>query len=228
MMVIFSFILALALLAGIIYALRHHQERTRQDLVAREQPLPPLTHRQSTIVRPRAADTPLPDDSAALAASATAPASQSPMTSKDWRQACQTLRDQGRFEEALSICQQAWPQWQSFEHAARVMRAAVRSHGNDPDALQHWLGRLHRLAAQASFLHDKINGLPDPSRQLIQERFTPEQVTALEMPWGQLGYRDLRLLTKSDCKQLTHWLGEPETHQSARIFHDKQWLTAIS
>jgi hypothetical protein len=108
------------------------------------------------------------------------------------------------------------------------MRAAIRSHNNDPEARQHWLQRLHALAAQASFLHDKIDGLPEPSRQLIQARFTQTQVAGLEMPWAQLGYREFRLLTKSDCKQLAHCFGEPETHQSARIFHDKQWLTAIS
>jgi len=234
MTVIFSFILALALLAGIIYALRHHQERTRQELVAREQPLPPLTQRQSVPVRQAADETPPPDDAPAPTVAEMAPAvpepplaQQATTTSKDWRPACQILRDQGRFEEALAVCQQAWPQWQSFEHAARVMRAAVRSHGDDPATLQHWLGRLHQLAAQASFLHDKIDGLPDPSRQLIQQRFTREQVSALEMPWDQLGYRELRLLTKSDRKQLAHWLGEPEIHQSARLFHGKQWLTAI-
>ncbi|PHQ83373.1 MAG: hypothetical protein COB65_06980, partial [Thalassobium sp.] len=28
-------------------------------------------------------------------------------------------------EDALSVCQQVWPQWQSFDHAARVMRGPL-------------------------------------------------------------------------------------------------------
>ncbi len=108
------------------------------------------------------------------------------------------------------------------------MRAAIRSTSHDPQSHQRWLLRLYTLAAQASFLHDKVDGLPDPTRQRQTHLFTPQQIASLEMPWAQIGYQDLRLLTKSDRKQLTQWLGEPETHQSARIFHDKQWLTSFS
>lgn len=218
MMVIFSFILALALLVGCIYALRQHQERTRQELVAREQPLPPLPKKTSGNE-----DRSVPPSPREPAAS---PQPAADVT--DWRQACQILRDQGRFEDALTVCQQAWPQWQSFEHSARVMRAAIRTHARDSRQYQHWLQRLYMLAAQASFLHDKVDGLPSPGRQRLTRLFTPQQVATLDMPWSQIGYQQLRLLTKSDRKQLAQWLGEPETHQSARIFHDKQWLTSIS
>lgn len=226
MMVIFSFILALALLVGIIYALRQHQERTRQELVAREQPLPPLPKKTATDTTAKTVgleERPVPP-----APEAPAPAQPPTAETSDWRQACQELRDQGRFDEALSVCQQAWPQWQSFDHAARVMRAAIRTHARDSVQYQSWLQRLYTLAAQASFLHDKVDGLPDPNRQQLTRLFTPQQVATLDMPWSQIGYQHLRLLTKSDRKQLVQWLGEPETHQSARIFHDKQWLTSIS
>lgn len=214
-MMLLSLILALALLAGIIYALRRHQERTRQELVAREQPLPPLAHEPPPRPEPQPELEPEPEPE---------PATES----TDWRQSCQTLRDQGRYHEAVSVCRQAWPQWQSFDHAARVMRAAIRSSATDSAAHQRWLHSLYHLAAHASFLHDKVDGLPAPTRQLLTRRFDPQQIDALQMPWSEIGYRELRLLNKSDRKQLVTMLGEPETHQSARIFHDKQWLTAIS
>lgn len=221
MMVIFSVILALVLLVGIIYALRLHQERTRQQLVAREQPLPPLKEPEP---EPEPEPMPEPAETAATEVSAAGPA---PDTA-DWRQLCQTLRDQGRYQEAMAVCRQAWPQWQSFEHAARVMRAAIRNPETDAAARQLWLLTLFKLAAQASFLHDKVDGLPDPTPRLLVQRFDPPQLDTLDMPWPEIGYRELRLLTKSDRKQLVQLLGEPETHQSARIFHHKQWLTAIS
>ncbi len=212
MMVIVSLILALLLLAGIIYALRHHQERRRQELVAREQPLPPLK-------TPMAVSEPavtVTVESAPEAANA------------DWRQRCQALRDQGRYQEAVSTCRQAWPQWQSFEHAARVMRAAIRNPDTDSATRQQWLHALFRLAAQASFLHDRVEGLPDPIPRLLAQQFDAQELDALDMPWPEIGYRELRLLTKSDRKQLAQLLGEPAAHQSARIFHRKRWLAAIS
>lgn len=254
MMVIFSLILALLLLTGIIYALRQHQARTRQELAARQQPLPPLIKGDKEPDRRPAHDIASPptqpvtsaqapvhdaarkqetkqarQETAAALRAAPGPALiKSATANPDWRQQCQALRDQGRFEEALSTCRQAWPQWQSFDHAARVMRAAIRHTKNNSADQQLWLRRLYTLAAQASFLHDKADGMPDPTRQLLMRRFTQQQVEELDMPWSQIGYQKLRLLTRSDCKQLTQLLGEPEAHQSARIFHGKQWLTSIS
>lgn len=230
MMVFLSLILALALLAGIIFMLRQHQERTRQTLVARQQPLPPLTRDTGTRDTRQAVDVmPMPIGPAiASAAPEPAPEPEPAVEDADWRQLCQRLRDQGHYQEAVSVCRQAWPQWQSFDHAARVMRAAIRNSLTGTATHQQWLQRLYHLAAHASFLHDKVDGLPDPTRQLLAQHFEPQQIDALDMPWSQIGYRELRLLTKSDRKQLVTILGEPETHQSARIFHDKQWLTAIS
>lgn len=236
MMIFLSLILALALLAGIIFMLRQHQERTRQTLVARQQPLPSLTDDTET-GDTRQSDNSMPTPSGpAIASAAPRPAPEPEplpepepaIEDADWRLLCQRLRDQGRYQEAVSVCRQAWPQWQSFDHAARVMRAAVRNSATGTATHQQWLQRLYHLAVHASFLHDKVDGLPDPTRQLLAQHFEPQQIDALDMPWSQIGYRDLRLLTKSDRKQLVTILGEPATHQSARIFHDKQWLTAIS
>ncbi|MEX0738450.1 MAG: hypothetical protein WD071_03815 [Pseudohongiella sp.] len=207
-MVIFSLVLALMLLVGIIYILRRHHERIRQDVVERDQPLPPLVREV----------TPVTTSTETTAAT----------SGGDWRQRCQILRDQGQYDAALAACQQAWPQWQSFDHAARVIRAAIRNTDKDSAEYQQWLHRLYRLAAQASFLHDKIDGLPAPTRQTLGERFNPQALEKLSMPWSDIGYRELRLLTKSDRKQLLAMLGEPKTNKSARIFHDKQWLTSIS
>jgi len=144
----------------------------------------------------------------------------------DWRQACQILRDQGHYDPALAICRRAWPQWQSFEHAARVIRAASRNTDKDSPQYRPWLLRLYTLAAQASFLHDKVDGIPEPARQLLTRGSDPQEIEKFDMPWSQIGYRELRLLTRSDCKQLVAILGEPDMHQSARFFHGKPLLTS--
>lgn len=238
MMVVFSLVLALTLLVGFIYLLRQHHQRIRQAVVAREQPLPPLSsdNSQPIIGQPGKNLTPAPNGSASRSspspdispAAMQPPATATAIDKGDWLQACQWFRDRGDYDAALATCHQAWPQWQSFEQAARVIRAAIRNTPRSSTEYQLWLARLYQLAAQASFLYDKVAGLPEPNRRLLAKRFDRALIEQLEMPWQEIGYRELRLLTKSDCKHLLQMLGEPKTHQSARVFHDEQWLKSNS
>jgi hypothetical protein len=83
------------------------------------------------------------------------------------------------------------------------------------------------MAAMASLLHGRVAGMADPARQLPAQGFDPQEIEKFDMAWSQIGYRQLRLLTKSDCKRLVAILGEPESHQSALEFHGNQLLTSI-
>lgn len=240
MMVALSLLFSLMLLTGIIYVLRRHQHKVLQDVVDREQPLPPLPREAN-----RDIDSAIPNETPDLTAPAAtgesapepdpttdfapdceprpAPELTAARTgdSKQWREKSQALREAGAYEAALSACKMGWPRWQSYQEAARVIRAAIRA--SAPEDRDIWLERLYQLAGQASFLHDKVPDMPDPNWQTLAQRFDPADVTALEMPWNTLGYQQLRLLTKSDIKLLTKTRNEPKTHQSARILHRKQW-----
>jgi hypothetical protein len=231
MTLLIALLMTTGLLAGIIYLLRNQQLRALNEAAEREQPLPPL---------PQASDTAPQKDTHKLTAEIESPAPRviplkhnklvpgrsSP--SSDWKSESLRLRQLGEYEAALSECEKAWPQWQSFQQSALIIRAALRDgldegtpkHATNSNSLNTvWLERLYLLAARASFLHDKVAGLPDPNWQALGKQFTRQQIALLPMQWRELGYKKLRLLNQSDCKALVKHFGEPDQHRSAREFH---------
>lgn len=138
-------------------------------------------------------------------------------SSGDWRQRALALRQSADYEAALACCGEAWPQWQSYQQAAIVMRAAIKNADTNQERAD-WYDRLYQLAIQASVLHDKVDGLPNLSRQQIVDRFSRDDLEALGRPWKDVGYEQLRLLTKSDRQQLTALYGIPNAHRSAKTW----------
>lgn len=126
-------------------------------------------------------------------------------------------RELGDYEQALACCGEAWPQWQSYQQAAIVMRAAIRT-ASTAELRNDWYNRLYHLAVQASLLHDRISGLPDLTRQQMIDKFSRQVIDGLGIPWQDVGCDQLRLLTKSDRKQLIALYGPPETHRSAKVW----------
>jgi hypothetical protein len=257
-------LISLGLLAGFIYGLRRYQSRALSDAAERDHPLPPLprdaTEANKLPIKPFAID-PLDDEppgTSSQAYTATeaaqtqtsspehAPAASQHLTSTSktakpaikpdlhWRQKCAMLRDAGEHEAALAACAEGWPQWQSYQQGAIVIRAALRAldeldrqlDNTDWVAQTHreiWLERLFRLAAQASFLHDQVDGLPNLGWRALTDRFRRSEIENIPMPWHQLGYRQLRLLNQSDCRALVTCFGEPAAHLSAKSFHSALW-----
>lgn len=245
-------LISLGLLVGIIYGLRRHQSRALSDAAERDQPLPPLpadpVDNNDTPPSPPVSPAPMPADPispepkpASLTPAASQPATpvsipdaSNPMPDLHWRERCAALRESGEHEAALAACTEGWPQWQSFQQGALVIRAVLR----DLDALDRradntdwvaqtqreiWLERLFRLAAQASFLHDEVDDMPNMGWRTLNSRFDRREVEKLPMPWHQLGYRKLRLLNQSDCRAMVKCFGEPTGHLSAKSFHRIAW-----
>lgn len=126
-------------------------------------------------------------------------------------------RELGDYEQALAYCGEAWPQWQSYQQAAIVMRAAIKAAPSE-EIRKDWYDRLYHLAIQASLLHDRVKGLPDLTRQQMIAKFSRADIDALGIPWKNVGCDQLRLLTKSDRKQLTVLYGSPDGHKSAKVW----------
>lgn len=143
------------------------------------------------------------------------PTSASP--AGDWKQRAMEWRELGDYEQALACCGEAWPQWQSYQQAAIVMRAAIKTAPTE-EVRKDWYDRLYHLAVQASLLHDRVKGLPDLTRQDMIAKFSRADIDALGIPWQNVGCDQLRLLTKSDRKRLTALYGSPDSHQSAKVW----------
>lgn len=194
-------------------AIALHDERATQDEhVAQNDSAAPARQEHSTS----------PDDNVLQNASLPSPPAPAPAPPQgDWKQRALYWRDRGEYEEALACCGEAWPQWQSYQQAAVVMRTAIRHASND-DEHRDWYDRLYHLAVQASLLHDRIEGLPELTRQQMAANFTRDDLDALGLPWADVGCNRLRLLTKADRRNLTALYnplyGAPAEHRSAKVW----------
>ena len=144
--------------------------------------------------------------------------------SKHWLDECQELKNRGELEAALQLCQKMYPQMQAFEQQAIIRRTQIREARKNGDPQDKLLTALYQTATQASCLHDRVKELPNPPANRKLAKLLPrERLEALDMPYHSIGYRSLRLLTRTDQKWLVKAWGEPEQHQSARLHHAALW-----
>src|SRR5690606_34046371 len=141
-MAIILSLIALGLLALIIYLLHTHQQQQKIDAVDRTIPLPPLegditlpgteapaairrtepapNPKMTTIPAPEPPPAPVPEPE---------PEPELPETSQppaDWLARNRALKDQGEFDQALEIVRSAYPQIGAFRHACVILRAQLR------------------------------------------------------------------------------------------------------
>lgn len=143
----------------------------------------------------------------------------------DWKEHVQALKNANQFDEALKACQVGWPQWQSYQQAAIVCRAAFRQPDLPEAEAESWREALYLLATHASFLHDKVDGMENLSWQRLEKTLAVEDLRNLDSNWQEIGYQQLRLLNKTDCRLLSKSWGEPEQHQSAKHYYKSLFLS---
>lgn len=204
-MMFFLFIcLCAALTAAVVFILKKNNERHRQQLADHEQHLPVLTVDLNTLALESE------DTNEELTEAVEAP----PLAeaSAHWKDQVRSLRDAGSYAQAILAANTAWPQWQYYEQVAIIIRAAIREHKKSaPAQIEHWLEKLYDTAAEASLVHD--------SPQLPSSR---EQVSGIKLPYADVGVDKLRLLTKTDKKQMHELWGAPKQHISANEWVHQQ------
>ena len=146
----------------------------------------------------------------------------------DWKDQVQALKNADQFDDALRACQAGWPQWQSYQQAAIVCRAAVRQPDLPEEEVESWLQALYLLATHASFLHDKVPGMENLGWQRLEKTLSVEDLRDLQSNWQEMGYKAFRLLNKTDCRLLVKAWGEPATHQSAKLYYKKHFMSITS
>ena len=141
-----------------------------------------------------------------------------------WQERVAELKKQGRLDEALDVCRQEYPLWSAYQQASLIHRAKIKQPDQNEAGVVNELAALYKLASEASFLHDRVKGLPNLSlAQLKLLDLSP--IEELEMPYSKIGYTELRLIKKTDIKLLLDYWGKPETHIKPREFHADTWRT---
>ena len=215
MAVLFLSALTLVAIAIIVWLLHRQQKRATSEYAERHQPLPPL---ETPELEPGA--DPVDSDEDVVAGPDASGTDELP---GDWLRQCQQLRQAGQLEEAADLAERALPRLQAFEQQALIRRAQLREarRANDEERQRACLDALYRTAARASLLHDAPHPGSDASTtpRRLADHLTTDQWQAIELPYQQIGHRQLRLLRKTDQQLLEAFHGHPERHTTAR-----QWF----
>jgi len=146
---------------------------------------------------------------------------------ESWQGHVAELKKRDSLEAALQVCEQAFPLWSAYQQATLIHRARIKQLAQDGKAIDRELKALYRLAAQASFLHDRVKGLPNlPLSQL--KKVDLDEVASLDMPYEKIGYNELRLIKKTDIKLLLESWGKPHSHLKPRELHADTWKNLIA
>jgi hypothetical protein len=126
-----------------------------------------------------------------------------PCENLSWQEEVKNLRESGYFQEALTLCRRQYPKMLAFRQSLVTLRACIKK---EEDIPEERLASLYQTAILGNMIkHKKNTACFDIShqRQKIQN---PREC------WQNLGYRNLDLLTKTDCRLLVKYWGEPDTH----------------
>ncbi len=130
--------------------------------------------------------------------------------------------------ERLVLARRYMPLPAAFREAATALRALIRASSKQQADGGDLLAQLYLTAAQGNFLlttpyvagvgpcYDVAASIP----RTVWER--------LSMPYAAIGYKHLQLLTWTDCSWLVATWGEPDTHSSARAYHQSVWDDCVA
>ena len=182
----FLYTVALVILVGGLIRLLHTlQQRSARLTAEQAAPLPPL----DDVDQPGLV-TVAPEVTAAQAL--------------PWQDEVKALRDNGRFQEAIRLCRRQYPRMLAYRQTLITLRASMKQ---EPAVASDTLDTIYRTAILGELARLQKSDFPQPD--------LAEMNTRLEHPrdvWQQLGYKNLELLTRQDCRLLAdHW-GEPRVH----------------
>lgn len=116
----------------------------------------------------------------------------------------------------------------AYREAAIALRALIRNKRKQADDWESELATLYNLAAEASFMLDTpyIEGI-GPGYNVACS-ISIETRASLTYPYSEVGYKNVALLNKTDCKWLVEAWGEPFHHRCPQDFHRDVWDDAVS
>lgn len=127
--------------------------------------------------------------------------------------------------QRYQVAQQFLPWPLGFKESVLALRAIIRDKNKanldyKPDLLS-----LYHLAAWESFCPKQCEGIEEPAFKVF-EQIPGGLVADLPVDYQQLGYEQLKLLTKTDAKMLVNLYGEPNQHSTLNQLYTEVWQQA--
>jgi hypothetical protein len=110
----------------------------------------------------------------------------------------------------------------AFREAAIATRALIREKRQAGEPHEEELTLLYWLAAVRSFMLEYSERLQEPGFNVV-EAVPGKIIRSLSFSYSHLGYEQLELLNKTDCKWLVEAWGEPQTHTTLNEIHRDTW-----
>ena len=235
MIAFFSILLALVLLGVTVYGLHRYQSMEVEYQVDRTMPLPPLKRgsQPNFLERARSGN----QDSAPELESgaATAPAVKQAAADKpevdveaasqaqSWQTRVSAAKRNGDISQAMALCSAQQPLWGAYNQLCILLRGQLKTAGLEETEKQELLTRLYRTAVVAELLHDKSDDSSHLSLAQLRDRDF-QQAETLPIDYEKIGYAQLRLIRKSDIKEMLAAWGRPEGHRLPREVFEDWWL----
>lgn len=218
-----------------VYGLHRYQTMEVEYQVDRTMPLPPLKQgsQHDFLERARSGNqdsTPELESGAAIAPAVNQEATakpevvvEPPSPVQPWQTRVSAAKRNGDISQAMTLCSAQQPLWGAFNQLCILLRGQLKTAGLEETEKLKLLTRLYRTAVVAELLHDKSDDTLHLSLAQLRDRDF-RQAETLPMDYEKIGYARLRLIRKSDIKQmLTAW-GRPEGHRLPRKVFEDWWL----
>lgn len=127
--------------------------------------------------------------------------------------------------QRYQVAQEFLPWPIGFKESVLALRAMIRDKRKADIEYDSELLSLYHLAAWESFCPKQCNSLEEPAFKVF-EKIPGGLVTALPVDYQQLGYEQLKLLTKTDAKMLVSLYGEPKQHSTLNQLYAETWQQA--
>ncbi len=187
---------SIVLTAAIIWCLHKYQIRKTLEIAESSNPLSPLDvdtrapatqHRQAVNVMPEIG--------------------QASQQKRSWADEIKSLRDSGYFNEALALSKRQYPKMLAFRQSLITLRARLKQ---EPAQSEESLKDLYQTAVLGDLARVSNKG----DKTIADIESLADRLEEPQIIWNTLGYRNLELLTKTDCKLLVQHWGEPLHHDN--------------
>jgi len=123
------------------------------------------------------------------------------------------------------VAQQFLPWPLGFKESVLALRAIIRDKKKADEDYESELLSLYKLAAWESFCPKYCETLQEPGFKVF-DQIPGGTVTALPIDYQQLGYKQLKLIIKTDAKMLVSLYGEPKQHTTLNQLFAEVWHQA--
>ena len=122
----------------------------------------------------------------------------------------------------LDLANKHLPLPAAFREAVKALRQMVREERKVGRNVRDHIKRIYELAAVESFGLDYSDVLQQPGYN-VMEYASRHGLWELKVAYDELGYEQLRLLTKTDRKWISELWGEPKAHRTLNEIHRREW-----